>query len=167
MSCLGVHFALTEAQVKELRQFKDDEARLGHLQENIEAELLSGDNEWAFQTDKAWDAIHRSLTDGDLTYENGEFPLSHVILGGESLYSEDDYIMSLKTPAQVREIAQALPRVSPDHLRAGYSRINPEQYGFELTDQDFEYTWGNFEGLPEFFARAAAADRYVLFTVDQ
>ena len=167
MGCLGVHFALTEARVKKLRRFADDEKRLEFLQEELEEELIGGDSEWAFQTDKAWDAIHRSLTDGDLTYENGEYPLSHVVLGGEPLYYEDDYIMSLKTPQQVSDVAKAIREVTRDRLRSGYRRISPEMYGFELTDDDFEYTWSNFQGLPEFFARAAAAGRYVLFTADQ
>lgn len=167
MSCLGVHFALTEAHVKKLRRFADDEDRLNYLQEEIEEELLGGDSDWAFETDKAWDAIHRSLTDGDLNNENGEYPLSHVIMGGEQLYSDDDYIMSLKTPEQVRSVAQALARVTKDRLRAGYKLITPEMCDYELTDEDFEYTWSNFDGLPEFFARAAAAGRYVLFTADQ
>jgi uncharacterized protein DUF1877 len=167
LGCLGVHFALTEAQVKKLRRFADDEKRLEYLQDEIEEELLGRESEWAFQTDKAWDAIHRSLTDGDLTYENGEYPLSHVILGGEPLYFEDDYIMSLKTPQQVSDVAKAIQRVTQERLRSGYRLIDSEMYGFELTDDDFEYTWSSFQGLPEFWARAAAAGRYVLFTADQ
>lgn len=167
MSCLGVHFALTEEHVKQLRRLKDDDKRLAYLQEELEEELLSGDSEWAFETDKAWDALHRALTDGELGYDNGEYPLSHVILGGECLYFEDDYLMSLKTPQQVKEIAAKLRDVGPDHVRSGYRQIDPNAYGMDLTDDDLEYTLGNFEGLGTFYARAAAADRYVLFTADQ
>jgi hypothetical protein len=167
MSCLGVHFALTELQVKKLRRFADDDARLTYLQETIEEELLGGDGAWAFETDKAWDALHRSLTEGDLRYENGDYPLSHVILGGEPLYFEDDYIMSLKTPEQVRAVARALRQVTEEQIRAGYRRIDPAVYGLELTDDDLEYTVASFDGLPQFYARAAAAGRYVLFTADQ
>jgi hypothetical protein len=36
-----------------------------------------------------------------------------------------------------------------------------------LTEQDFEYTWEWFVGLREFWQRAAAENRAVLFTVDQ
>jgi hypothetical protein len=32
------------------------------------------------------------------------------------------------------------------------------------SDEDFEYTLSNFDGLPEFFARAAEAGRHVVFT---
>lgn len=106
MACLGVHFALTADQVKKLRRFRGDQERLEYLQGELKEQLVG--SEWAFETDKAWDAIHRSLTDGDLTYQNGAYPFSHVILGGEPLYYEDDYIMSLKTPDQVRDVANAI-----------------------------------------------------------
>ena len=167
MGCLGVHFALTDAQVKKVRSFGGDEDRLEYVQEKLEEELLGSDSDRAFETDKAWDAIHRSLTDGNLTYDNGEYPLSHVIMGGDPLYFEDGYIISLKTPAQVRDIAKALERVTEERLRSCYRLINPEMYGSELTDEGFEYTWGNFQGLPEFYARAAEANLFVLFTADQ
>ena len=130
-------------------------------------ELLGGESEWAFETDKAWDAIHRSLTDGDLTYDNGTYPLSHVIMGGEPIYFEDDYIMSLKTPEQVRDVARALRGFTREQLHAGYTQITRAMYGSEPTEEDFEYTWSNFQELPEFWARAAAAGRFVLFTADQ
>jgi hypothetical protein len=167
MGCLGVHFALSEAQVKKLLRFADDERRLEYLQEKIEEELLGHGSEDAFETDKAWDALHRSLTGGELAYDNGKYPLSHVILGGEPIYIEDDYIMSLKTPEQVRAIAAAIKSVTKEQVQAGYMRIDANAYGAELSEDDFEYTWSNFDGLPEFFARAAANGKYVLFTADQ
>lgn len=89
------------------------------------------------------------------------------MLGGECLYFEDDYIMSLKTPEQVKAVAAAAKAITEDTLRRGYNRIDAEAYGFELSEDDFKYTWSNFVGLPEFFERAAAAGRYVLFTADQ
>jgi hypothetical protein len=37
MSCLGVHFALTKGEIAQLRSLPDEQARLEHLQEVIEA----------------------------------------------------------------------------------------------------------------------------------
>ena len=167
MGCLGVLFALTEMQVAALRKKKNDKARLEYVQEVIEERFFEESPELVAETDKSWDAIHRSLTDGSLAYNNGVFPLSHVILGGESLYSSEDYIMSLKNPDEVRDIARAIRTVSRDQLRAGYDRINPAEYGLPLTSKDFEYTWEWFSGLAPFWENAARSGRHVLFTADQ
>lgn len=45
--------------------------------------------------------MHRTLAAGPLRYEGGDYPLGLAVIGGEPLYDEDDYIMSLATPAQV------------------------------------------------------------------
>ncbi|MET7353361.1 DUF1877 family protein [Streptomyces mirabilis] len=46
-----------------------------------------------FEFDKSWDTLHRCLTDGDLAFVNGDFPWSHVILGGVPLHEGDDYVV--------------------------------------------------------------------------
>ena len=115
----------------------------------------------------AWDAIHRSLTDGLLGYDNGEYPLNVVILGGRQLYEGAEYIASLITPGQVRDAAGALARTSREGLRAGYGAINAADYGPEFGDEDFDYTWESFTDVVAFFRRAALADSYVIFTVEQ
>lgn len=89
------------------------------------------------------------------------------MLGGEPLYSGDDYVMSLKTPAQVRAVAAALDAVTKDVLRAGYEAMDRASYQGELGEEDFEYTWDWLGGLVEFYRRAAAEGRWVLFTADQ
>jgi len=47
-----------------------------------------------------------------------------------------------------------------------YDAIDTKSYG-ELSDSDFEYTWSWFPHLREFFQKAAAANRAMLFTADQ
>jgi hypothetical protein len=111
--------------------------------------------------------MHRALTDGKLTWDGGKYPLNHVVLGGRLLYTEADYIMSLKAPADVRKIAKALDSVTKQSLRLGYDKIDAENYGSDLTDDDFEYTWEWFQGVREFYKRAAQEGRSVLFTADQ
>ena len=167
MGCLGVHFALDDPAVRALKSFTDEAERLDWLKEDLEEEYFANQREWLAETDKAWDAIHRSLTDGELTWDNGSYPANHVILGGELLYSGDDYIVSLKSPEQVRDISAVLQNITEARFREAYFRIDPRSYGCPVNEQDFEYTWDWFEGLREFYQRAAAAGRHVLFTADQ
>lgn len=167
MSCRGVHFALTKQQVEKLRSFKTDPERLQYLQEELEEDFIRNDPERMAETDKAWDAMHRCLSDGKLGYDNGEFPLNHLILGGEPLYFEDDHIMSLKTPDQVRRVAASLGLVTPQLMRERYFHIDPKDYGFPLTEEDYQYTCDWFTDLIPFYQKAAREGRYVLFTAEQ
>jgi hypothetical protein len=166
MGCLGVHFAIDDSTVRKLRSFTTDEDRLDYVVEELEEEFFAHEEQWLAQTDKAWDAIHRSLTDGDIEWDNGTYPLGHVILGGERVYFGDDYVMVLKTPQEVRDVAAALPNVTEESFREGYSHIDGSDY-LEKGEDDFGYTWHWFCGLRDFFTRAAGAGRYVLFTADQ
>ncbi len=167
MGCLGVHFAIDEDAVNALKAQPSDSARLDYLQKEIEATYFREHKDWLAETDKAWDAIHRILTDGRIGWDNGEFPLSHVILGGELLYELDDYIMVLKTPWEVKQIAEALRGVQEDGFRKNYFQIDPEDYYFSVTEEDFEYTWSWFQSMREFYYRAAESGRFVLFTASQ
>jgi hypothetical protein len=101
------------------------------------------------QSDKAWDALHRALSNGTMSWDGGEYPLS------------------LKDPKTVADVAAALPGVTEETLRARYFAIDPEDYGFPVTDQDFEYTWQWFQEGRTMWLRAASEARYVLFTADQ
>lgn len=167
MSCLGVHFALTEKEVAHLRSLDDEQGRLEHLQEVIEDQYLNHDKQFAAESDKSWDAMHRALADGEMSWDGGDYPLNHTVLAGELLYTESDYIMSLKTPQQVRDIAAALTAIAEADFRRRYDAIDPKSYGFPLTDEDFRYTWEWFQGVRDLDMRAAEAGRFVLFTADQ
>ena len=167
MGCLGVHFALTEQEVLDLRSLSDEQARLDHLQENIETEYFAEHPDLMAESDKAWDAMHRTLTDGQLTWDGGDYPLKHVVLAGELLYTDSDYIMSLKTPDQVADIAKALPAIDEGEFRRRYFAIDEQSYGSPLSDEDFEYTWQWFQGVRDLYLRVASQRRYVLFTADQ
>lgn len=158
---LGVHFAIDAQTAGRLLAAPDDEA-VAALVEEIEEELTGIEH---CDTDKAWDAIHRSLTDGRLEYDNGAYPLNAVILGGRQVHEGDDYIVALLVPEQVREVAAAVAGVDRAALRAGYDRIDTAEYGPEFGDEDFEYTWSNFTDLVEFLQQAAKAEAHVIFTV--
>jgi len=163
MSCRGVHFAITDEDLGLLLAAQSDDQIRELISDGIEERW---DEDWLIQTDKAWDAIHRCLTDGKLEDENGEYPLRICILGGRQLYSGDDYVISLKDPSQCADLAEALAAVDEDLLRKRYFAISPEDYGRDLTEEDFGYTFSWFSGLPGFYQKAAKAKRHVIFTVD-
>jgi hypothetical protein len=167
VGCRGVHFALSEAEVAHLRSLPSERDRLDYIQEDIEEFYFTDHLEYLAESDKAWDAMHRTLTDGELTWDGGDYPLNHVVLAGELLYTEPDYIMSLKTPEQVRDIAAALPVISESEFRHRYFGIDPDAYGCSVDESDFDYTWGWFQHVRRLYALAAAEGRHVLFTASQ
>jgi len=167
MSCLGVHFALSETEVNRILSMDDEQDRLEYITEEIEEQYLEGEKQFAAESDKAWDAMHRTLADGELTWDGDTYPLNHTVLAGKLIYTDDDYIMSLKLPDQVKDINKALKPITKDEFRQKYFNIDPESYGMELTDEDFEYTWDWFQNVRQLYGVAAQNDRHVLFTADQ
>ncbi|MDR0902425.1 MAG: YfbM family protein [Opitutaceae bacterium] len=167
MSCLGVHFSLSEKEILKLKSFKADSDRLEYLQEEIEEVYFDEHEDRVAESDKSWDAMHRALADGDLSYTKGPYPLRLVVMGGEPLYAASDYIMSLKAPAEVRDAAKALSTITKDDFRKRYDAINEAKYDYPKSDEDFECTWGWLAGVVIFYKKAAEEGRWVLFSVDQ
>jgi hypothetical protein len=165
MACRGVLFAITAEEADRLKAAQGDDAKvLSIVQDEIEA---AWDGEHLCETDKAWDSIHRCLTDGKLGFGRVEYPRNLCILGGEQLHNGDDYIVSLLSPDQVKAVSEALKPITQQWLRARYLEIDPEEYGFTLSDEDFDYTWHWFEGVRQFYQKAASDGRWTIFTVDQ
>src|SRR6266851_7236776 len=141
MSARGVHFAVTPAQAKELLAAKSDRKLMGL----IEAIEEAWEKPFVVESDKAWDAIHRCLTDGSLLYVNGEYPLNHCICGGRQLFHGRDYTVSFASAPQVKDVADALAKITKAWMRKRYDQIDPEEYDeVEMGDEDFSYTWENF-----------------------
>jgi hypothetical protein len=163
MSARGVHFAVTPAQEKKLLAAKSDR-KLMEVVEEIEE---GWEEPFVVETDKAWDAIHRCLTDGTLLYVSGEYPLNHSICGGRQLFRGRDYTVSYVSAPQVKDVAKALAKITRTRMRQRYDKIDPEEYDeVEMGDEDFDYTWENFLDLRRFYKKAAEAGRAVIFTVD-
>ncbi len=119
------------------------------------------------ESDKAWDAIHRCLTDGTLLYVSGEYPLNHCICGGRQLYRGSDYTVSYVSARQVKDVAAALDNVTKAWMRRRYALLEPDDYNeVEMGEEDFRYTWENFLDIRRFYRKAAEAVRAVVFTVD-
>jgi hypothetical protein len=89
MACRGVHFAIADDDLNRLRGAASDRAVM-EIVDEVE-ERWEEDEGMICETDKAWDAIHRCLTDGSLGFSSGEEPLRLCILGGEQLYQGDEY----------------------------------------------------------------------------
>ena len=160
---LGVHFALTTVDEQRLLAAAgDDDAVLQIVGEIEEAD----DEDWACQHDKAWDALHRCLTDGRLEYANGTFPLRAAVIGGRQLIEDEDYTVSYTTAAEVRQVAEALETLEEDWFRERYLALAHTDYAGPVDEDDFDYTWADLEDTREFFARAAEHGRAVIFTVD-
>ncbi|MEU7873295.1 YfbM family protein [Dactylosporangium sp. NPDC049140] len=159
---LGVHFAITPEQECSLlaADDADDSDTVAALVEDLEESWSEGDLK--VDTDKAWDAIHRCLTDGTLEPDAGEFPLSFAILGGRHLY--DDYYVVYVSADEAREVATALRGVDRTWLRGRFDDIDESDYDGAGDDGDFEYTWEGFVDVRAFYDRAVAVGRAVLFT---
>jgi hypothetical protein len=159
----GVHFAIDEPTSQRLLAAVGDDEALMSLIEEIEQ---AWDLEHLAQSDKAWDAIHRCLTDGQLLYENGDYPLNRVIAGGRQLHEGDDYTVSFVPPSEVRDVATALETVTAAWFRDRYMTVLPKDYSLNYGEEDLEYSWSWFEGVKALFALAASEGRAVIFTVD-
>ncbi|MFE4973315.1 YfbM family protein [Kitasatospora sp. NPDC056651] len=163
MACLGVLFALTPEQSARLLAGGGDE-RVREVVGEIEE---AWDLPWVCELDKAWDALHRCLTDGRLHDDNGHVPLSHAILGGQPLHEGEDYVVCYLDPGQVRAVAEALAPLDGAWLRRRYAELEFEDYDGERGEQDLDYTQAFFPDLREFYRMAAAEGLAVVFTVDQ
>ncbi len=162
MSCLGVHVALAEDDARRLLAAADDDAVL---------EVIGGlekrrDEGWLVQSGKQWDALHRSLSNGTIYYDEGEYPLNRAVLGGRHLYGGDDVVVAFVAPNEVKDVAAALAPMTEKDLRARYDAIDPDDYDGPHGDEDFKATWRTFQGVRDLYGKAAAAGRAVVFTVD-
>ena len=162
MACRGVLFALTAEQLEAAKALPpgNDEALMAFV-EGVER---AWDEDWLQETDKAWDAIHRCLTDG--TLEWGETAFHKCILGSRNLHQSDAYIVNLVLPADVVAVAAAISLIDETQLQIRYAAIDFATYA-DPPEADFEYTWDWFCGVQALYLKAAEADRAVLFTVDQ
>jgi hypothetical protein len=164
MACRAVHFAITCTDANRLLAASSPDEVLRIIQEDIEEKW---DEEWLYQSDKAWDAIHRCLSDGTLNPTTGVYPRKLAILNGRQISAGEHYIVSLVTPQEAKDIASNLASIDQASLLDRYEAIDPDDYSLAKSREDFEYTREYFEDLGAFFQKAAEADRYVIFTVDQ
>ena len=109
-----------------LRKADPDKARFEVVQEEIDEGW--GKDAWVLcEPHRAWDAIHRYLTDDHLGFRSGSFPLHLSILNEKQIFSGDDYIVSLVTSEKRRDLAEVLQQVSAKFIGSRYSEL-PSDY---------------------------------------
>ncbi|MEM7014643.1 MAG: DUF1877 family protein, partial [Verrucomicrobiota bacterium] len=146
MAGRGVHFAITDQDMVKLGEASDGNAIIAIVTEEIESRWEKEDG-FVAETDKAWDAIHRCLTNGKLEYDAGEVPLKWCIIGGILICEEDHCIISLVEHHNLAELAHALEQITKPWFRERYFTISQDDYESSIGEEDFEYTWSWFSGL--------------------
>lgn len=164
MGSRGVLFAIDDAVARRLRKAAGDDDAVMEIIEEVEEDW---DEPNLVETDKAWDAIHRALTDGTLGWGNGEYPLNHTILGGIDLIEGSDYIAVLKSPDQVSDVADAVGAIDDTAMAERYATIVPPDYSPEYGDEDRADTVDWFGRVRALFRTASDSGSWVLFTADQ
>jgi len=152
----GVHFAVSDPELKQLLAARGDAAVMKQIEE-IEGRW---DRAWFVETDGAWWAIHLALIS-----KPAPPGLARVVLGGRSLYKGDDYHVILVAAKDVPDIAATLARLDQALFKRIYEQIDRKAYGRPLSPEDFAYTWESFVPLQNFWKKAADARRAVVFTV--
>jgi hypothetical protein len=163
MGSRGVHLALADEESRRLLAADGNEAVWAVLEE-IEKRW---DKAWLAESGNAWDAMHRSLSNGTLYYDEGEYPLNRAVLGGKHLYDGDDHVVAYVPPHEVKDVAAALAAITGDAFRKRYDAIDPDDYEGEHGQEDFDDAWSGFERVRDLYKKAAADGRAVVFTVDQ
>jgi hypothetical protein len=158
-------FALTAEQEAALMATRTDDEVCAFV-EDVEMGEWDGEP-LDCETDKAWDAMQRCLSDGTLGCGRRLSALDMAVLGGGHHHEGEDYIVAHLRSDEVAQVAAALETVDHVWMRQRYDSIDPTDYQGHLSQEDFDYTWYWFEQVRDFYWQAAAAHRPVIFTVDQ
>jgi hypothetical protein len=161
MAHRGVLFAVTGETVAALLAASSDAALrsvVGTLEEEADEGHLA-------EVDRAWDAIHRTLTDGSLRVSEANDPLAKAILGGKQLHRGDDDIVSLVLAEEVPEIARALAQIDEQTFLQRYLRLEQSDYAPAYGKKDARIAWEYFGNVVLLYAQAAASGRAVVFTI--
>src|SRR5689334_788635 len=109
MPCRGIFYALTDEQEVALMATRDD-AQVRDFLEDLQMGDWDGEP-LDCETDKAWDAMHRCLSDGTLGCGRRLSPLDMAVLGGCHHHQGDNYIVAHLRAPEVIEVASALEAV--------------------------------------------------------
>jgi Domain of unknown function (DUF1877) len=154
MACRGYFLALDEPCIALLlAQDGNDEQLIQVIKEDLDMNAAPDE----CGVDKAWDGIHRCLTEGKLGGEDGTYPLNAVVLGGLPLHQGDDYVVSYNTPAEVREVTAALSDLDLAPFIARYWTLDPDDYGAAIDQDGLEYLTYYLREITAFYQRAAQA----------
>lgn len=167
MGMIGNYYMTDEETIKKIRQ---GEILVEDLIYNEEDNV---DEEVTLDIDKAWHAIHFTLT-GEIDEGNKDNILLKVVLGGKPVNDEDvGYSPAmLITADEVKEINNEIKGISEEDF---HSKFNVKDMAknkiytiIEDEDEDgmFEYVWGHFESLKDFYSKAAEMGKCLLFYIN-
>jgi hypothetical protein len=162
MASRGVHVILGAEERDRLLAAPASELR-------ARIEELGGYKEASRHADSGpyWDAIHRSLSNGTLFWDEGEYPLNRVVLGGRQLSGDAAFAVVLAEPGEVSDVSAALRSLTPERFAKRYEAIDPDDYDGEHGDEDRRLAWGKLQGIRRLFDRAAAEGAALLFTAER
>ena len=170
MACRGVFFALTKEEEAKLLAAPSSDAVVEIITEEIEERW---DRNWLVEMDKSWDAVHRCLGNGSLRTSQPSLT-AKAVLGGRQLSSRADWIISYLTADEVKQVSDAIARIDEPEFRRRYFSLQKKFLWFDRTEydgpigeEDFQYSWSNFEEMRLFFSKVALAQRAIIFSVDQ
>jgi hypothetical protein len=163
----GTFYAVTPAEAERLLGLVGDDqavAREGLDLYSIERQK----SHCIAAVDKAWDVIHRCLTDGTLRgMGHGTTPLAWAVLGGKSLYGGSDFIVCYVMPQQVAQVAPALDEIVGAWFAQRYWQLENNGYRGPINNEELEYAWDYFTNMRNLYTRAAANSYAVIFVTDQ
>src|SRR5262245_65966224 len=155
MACRGVFFALTKEEEARLLAAPDSDTVVEIITEEIEERW---DREWLVEMDKSWDAVHRCLGDGSLRRSQPSLA-AKAVLGGRQLSSHDDWVISYLSADEVKQVAAAIAPIDQSEFRRRYFGLrkkflwfNRTEYDGPIGEEDFNYSWSNFEEMRAFFS---------------
>jgi hypothetical protein len=118
--------------------------------------------------DKSWHAIHFLLCRDTW---GGEKPLFNVVLGGTEINQEDVGYGPARFlfVSEVKDTYKAIENISEDDMKEKFDwkELNKSEiYPTYRSNEDFEYVWGYFEELREFFKRASDTGKAMLLYIN-
>lgn len=158
----GFLIALSRENAKRVFGQADDAGQMTLFEELRKSPELKKKG-YILELAKAWDAIHRLLTEGTLEPTGGDFPLNAVILGGKPIHQGTDYAAAVVRPDLTPFIAEALAEITEEELQKKFVDLPQHGYDQGVADKDFDEVWRVTRLLQEFYDFCAAERLAVLF----
>lgn len=167
MSMIGNYYMTDTETIKKIRQGEIS------VEDLIYDENDDVDEEKALDIDKAWHAIHFTLT-GEMDEGDNDNILSKVIFSGNPVNDENvGYGPAMELTAdEVKKIYLAIRDISMSDFRSNFNvkKMHENDIYPIMDDEDegefFEYVWFAFEALREFFAKASKGGNCLLFYIN-
>ena len=156
---VGIHVALSRDEAKQLFSRRDPDSLVQWLDEDLTPRVESLPH---LRTED-WKMMHRLLSDGTLSADGGEYPLSHCFLGSRPLNAGDREARLIR-PDTVGHLAMALAELDAAQVAERLSGLPDEYTGARDEAMAAEAT-SHIAALQQFFHNAATEQSAVLFVV--